>query len=460
MTKICSKCKVEKDLNKENFESKKENRDGFHGVCRECRRARKREIYNDKYKSKNTNRFWTEEEVKILKEYYPNTDNSEIQEKYLPNRTITQITDKAIKNLKIKKDKDYSPMWKKEYVQYVKDNYENQDISIEEIAKYVGKSYDSVVYMANKIGLKRPMLQWTEDELNLIKQHYPNMFVNEFIEKHMPYRNKSQIVSFANKNGIVHDNKLKSIIGIQNLKKIKSSNYSRQGMPQLKGEESPLYVERIEIQCSQCSKKIKKRKSDIKNKKNVFCSRKCMGNWMSENCKGENNSNYGNGDAWTDEMRRKKAESSIKSLLKLDNQQIVTKPQKIINELLNKLKIANIKEYNCKYYLLDNYLQDYNLGIEVHGNFFHCNPTMNLKNSREVKIIGKDKSKHTYLKRYMGFETLYLWEYDIINNLELCEKLVLEYIEYNGKLVNYHSFNYELIDNKLNLKEELIPFHY
>ena len=460
MTKICSKCGIEKEVNKENFSPKKEHVDGFEGTCKDCRNKRRREIYNGKYKSDNTDRFWTEEEVEILKKYYPNTDNSEIHEKYLPNRTITQIKDKAIKNLKIKKDKEYSPKWKREYIQHVKDNYENPDVLIEEIAKHVGKSYNCVVYMANKMGLKRPSLEWTEDELNLIKQHYPNMFVNEFIEKHMPYRNKSQIVSFANKNGIVHDNKLKAEIGKENLKKIKTKNYSKEGMPQLKGEESPLYVCRIEINCSQCGKVMKKRPSQIKNKLNIFCSRKCMGNWRSENCTGENNSNYGNGDAWTDEMRRNKAESSIKSLLKLDNQQTVTKPQKIINELLNKLKIANIKEYNCKYYLLDNYLQDYNLGIEVHGNFFHCNPTMNVKNSREVRIVGKDKSKHTYLKRYMGFETLYLWEYDIINNLELCEKLVLEYIEYNGRLMDYHSFNYELLDNKLNLKEELIPFHY
>lgn len=35
--KICGKCGIEKELNKDNFETRKESKDGFRGVCRECR---------------------------------------------------------------------------------------------------------------------------------------------------------------------------------------------------------------------------------------------------------------------------------------------------------------------------------------------------------------------------------------------------------------------------------------
>lgn len=42
----------------------------------------------------------------------------------------------------------------------------------------------------------------------------------------------------------------------------------------------------------------------------------------------------------------------------------------------------------------------------------------------------------------------------------MCEKLILEYIEKNGKLQNYHSFNYALNDDTLSLSDNVIEFEY
>jgi hypothetical protein len=54
---------------------------------------------------------------------------------------------------------------------------------------------------------------------------------------------------------------------------------------------------------------------------------------------------------------------------------------------------------------------------------------------------------------------LYLWETDINKNPKLCEKLILQYINNNGFLENYHSFNWELKDDKLFLcKDLIIPY--
>jgi very-short-patch-repair endonuclease len=100
-----------------------------------------------------------------------------------------------------------------------------------------------------------------------------------------------------------------------------------------------------------------------------------------------------------------------------------------INSPKNESGQKYTNEFSCKYYLLDNYLDDFHLGIEVHGNFFHCNPNFEKQNSRKTKIIGKDKAKHTYIKNYIGFEVLYLWEEDIIKNIKACELLVKKYIE-------------------------------
>ena len=72
----------------------------------------------------------------------------------------------------------------------------------------------------------------------------------------------------------------------------------------------------------------------------------------------------------------------------------------------------------------------------------------------------KDKAKHTYIKNYYDVEVLYLWENDIVNNEELCEKLILEYIKKNGMLQNYHSFNYVLNNDILSLSNNIIEFDY
>ena len=79
------------------------------------------------------------------------------------------------------------------------------------------------------------------------------------------------------------------------------------------------------------------------------------------------------------------------------------------------------------------------------GDYFHGNPLKYKKedlNKMQLKNIRKDKSKHTYLKRYYDIEILYLWEEDINNNIKLCKKMVYEYIKNNGILKEYNSYKY------------------
>ena len=44
----------------------------------------------------------------------------------------------------------------------------------------------------------------------------------------------------------------------------------------------------------------------------------------------------------------------------------------------------------------------------------------------------------------------------ILYQRELCEKLIIKYIQESGKLNNYHSFNYELENGNLQLKQNLV----
>lgn len=103
-----------------------------------------------------------------------------------------------------------------------------------------------------------------------------------------------------------------------------------------------------------------------------------------------------------------------------------TSPQLIINNLLNNIHINYTNEYSIDFYLVDNYLDDYNLILEVNGDYYHSNPLIYSKiNETQAKNVSKDKRKDKYIMKYHNIKTLYLWEYDINNNIKLCENIIL-----------------------------------
>lgn len=131
-----------------------------------------------------------------------------------------------------------------------------------------------------------------------------------------------------------------------------------------------------------------------------------------------------------------------------------------MDSILEKNNISFEREKSVKYYCIDNYLVESKLMIEVMGDYWHSNPLKfsNKINQIQYDRIPKDKAKHTYVKNKYNVEILYLWESsDIYGNQNLCEKLILEYIKRNGKLYNYHSFNYCLNENgDVCIKDNLI----
>lgn len=396
---------------------------------------------------------WTQEEKEMLLKHYPFLSAKEINRKYIPNRTPEQITDYAKKKLKINKDVSFHKGWNQEQINYLKDNYIKYDISIEEISKNIGKSCATITAMANSLELFRENL-FNEKEIQIIKKYYPFMKTDRLQQMFLNDKTISQITKFANDydifktSEVVYD--IRKENGINNLKFI----------PDQSGENSPRWKKRFEVNCAYCNSIIEKTESKLQKSDNTFCNHECMGNWMSDNLVGEGNPNYNNGSAWTEEMRKQSSERSVKRLIESDFKFSRTKPEMIVDTILDKLNINYENEYNCKYYLVDRYLNDFDLMIEVQGNFFHCNPTMNLENNRKEKIIKKDKSKNTYIKKYKNINVLYLWEKDINDNPTLCERLIELYIKNNGILENYHSFNYECILDGIELKDKLIFMEY
>lgn len=228
-----------------------------------------------------------------------------------------------------------------------------------------------------------------------------------------------------------------------------------------KGKNNSRYNSKM-IKCTNCGKgylapKYKQDQVNSYGENNHYCSQECYWEYRSKHYVKELHGNYG--IKLSKERCKEMSIRTTKRICEGGFPQTQTKPHLKTDRILDKLKIKYINEYNCKYHSLDIFLDDYNLGIEVMGDYWHGSPikyNKDILSKIQLKSIKQDKSKHTYVKKYHGFEILYLWEYDINNNIELCEKLINLYIKNKGVLQDFNSFNYYVNDNKLLLKSEIV----
>lgn len=298
---------------------------------------------------------WTKEEKDLLIRYYPYLSAKEISKKYI-DRTPEQIMDQATKKLKLQKDDTFHKSWNVEQIEYLKNNYQKYEISVNKMSKVIGKSNSTIIAMANSLGLFKENM-WNDKEKQIIKKYYPIMKTSELKNKFIKDKSIQQITKYANDNNI------------------------------LKSEEVIIKI---------------------------------------------------------------RIDNAISNLKKVNAKKEPTKPEIYIINLLNKMNVEyKFQEFN-KYYWVDFYIPGNKLIIEVQGDYFHCNPLKNLKYKVLDKnaIIAKDKRKHSYFKN-KGIEILYLWESDIIKSSDKCEELIKKYINNDGRLNDYHSFNYELINDEL-----------
>lgn len=232
-----------------------------------------------------------------------------------------------------------------------------------------------------------------------------------------------------------------------------------------RGEDSDLY-NRIETHCTNCDKKIyvtpsKYNEVNSFGENHNFCSQECYWEYRSKYYTGDKSARINTNLTQNHKMKMRTGFVNwLQSSRRLDSGIQIT-----INNILNNNNIRYIREYQVGYYAVDNFLTDSNLMIEVMGDYWHASPLVysnyNDINSVQRKDVSKDKSKHTYIKNKYGIEILYLWENDIKNNIDMCESLILRYIENNGILSDYNSFNWSYIDGELKLNENIImPYQF
>lgn len=199
------------------------------------------------------------------------------------------------------------------------------------------------------------------------------------------------------------------------------------------------------IVCEQCGRTFPESPYKLKGTSHHFCSIKCRREW------------YATVWSQTDEWKNISRQRAVNTLCSKPSA-TRTKPQQLVNDLLDELGIQYSNEEPFEYYAVDNYITESNLIIEVMGDFWHCNPQKykSVEYDIQQRRVIKDKAKHTYFKQYYDIDILYIWEKDITYRPEVCKQLIKQYINKQGQLVNYHSFNYEIEDGQLMLNDVLI----
>jgi hypothetical protein len=229
----------------------------------------------------------------------------------------------------------------------------------------------------------------------------------------------------------------------------------------LSGKNSPWY-KRVSTVCTNCGKEIEVIPFEYNlhneyGESNNFCSRECYCEYRSKYYVGEKHPMFGR--PVSEQNKQRIREQNIRLIAEGKMPQTMTKPHTIIYNLLVENKIGCENEHSLKYHSIDIYLKDYNLMIEIMGDYWHGIPLKyryDQLNKQQLKSVKRDKSKHTYTKKYYNIEILYLWERDINNRIDLCWKLIQQYINNCGVLDDYNSYNYDFTDDRLVLKENII----
>lgn len=404
--------------------------------------------------------LWTDEELSYLKQYYSQDISLEyIHEKYIPNRTIAEITGKANSMGLLRKEKPRE--WTSEEIELLKENYNtySSEVLIEKF--FPDRNVCQLSKKKSELGLavtnrfKDGKLYWTEDKLELLFNEYPYMNTEEFYNKY--FKNDislSGLYGKINHLGIKKDKEFVSGWTIDEDEYLKE-NYKNIDLS-ITDIAKHLGKDENSVQYRATNVFGIYRKDELFSEEERELIRELYPHYKtSEFINKFPNRTVDQLERYARRMGVKKSKDYIRwvTLEGTKNSIETSKPQQIINDLLDEMCVGYIGEYDCKYYLIDHYLTDYNLMIEVQGDFWHCSPLLSNK-SNTFGIEGnklKDKRKHSYIRNNYNIEILYLWEKDINDNIELCKKLIEEYINNKGILENYHSFNY-ILNEQGNLK--------
>ena len=121
----------------------------------------------------------------------------------------------------------------------------------------------------------------------------------------------------------------------------------------------------------------------------------------------------------SNESKNKMREATLKRIHNGDIKHTKTKPHIELAKIFSDLDIPFQEEYIIKYWSFDFFLNDFNILIEVDGDYYHSNPIFYTKPKTKTQKINhyRDKKKNEFCESN-GYNLIRIWENDIINNKE------------------------------------------
>lgn len=209
-------------------------------------------------------------------------------------------------------------------------------------------------------------------------------------------------------------------------KRFCSNKCNSQWQKTLTGTKNKKY-KRISVECDNCGKKIEIKQYLANKEMKHFCSIDCKNTWHS--------------NVFVKQNEFRELMKDVASKMRKDGKfkNLNTKPQQILNSILEDMGIKYVREFNVCGYSLDNYLLDYNLAIEVNGDYWHSNPFLfENQNDMQIKISNRDIVKKKCIENN-GIKILYVWESTLYSNIDFIKSTIYDFIKNKGELNSYYS---------------------
>ena len=220
--------------------------------------------------------------------------------------------------------------------------------------------------------------------------------------------------------------------------------------------------EDIEVYCNQCGECIYVNEYKYNNQENFFCSRRCYSMYRSENYNGSKIYNYNSVEYKCDNCKKEFiiSQFSLKrnnnsfcshkcySEFRADNYSDIyyspikrdraksTIPEKMVKEWLDKFGIRYKEEagFLRKYYS-DFYLKDFNVVLEVYGDYWHVNPDIYDVDDSDNNKKKINEQQKTFIERdykreldfiSSGIDYRVIWENEVYNDLDFHMNSILK----------------------------------
>lgn len=162
-----------------------------------------------------------------------------------------------------------------------------------------------------------------------------------------------------------------------------------------------------EYRCQECNNHYTSRNDTSK-----FCSVPCKQKNWTENVLHKS-------EKFIENQRLGNYLSRKRRLIEDDGDRLMTKPEKVVFDILNDLKVDFVQEHRvCGRYISDFYIPELNLIIEVFGDYWHSNPRKygnGFKNLSNIQRNIKHKDgKKIQRMAAENFSLMIVWEYDAV----------------------------------------------